>query len=54
MMAKLKKLVKLHGAAQVCVWLKMKDTRSLNQWLSRGSVPTYKRDQVEEVINEYS
>jgi hypothetical protein len=39
MLKQLKKLTEKHGAAQVCVWIGITDTRTLNTWLSREQIP---------------
>jgi hypothetical protein len=51
---KLKKLKEKYGSAQVCVWLGLKDTRTLNTWLSRDSIPSYMEEIVKQVITERS
>lgn len=41
----LKKLIDRFGSAQVCVWIGIQDTRTVNTWISRG-VPIYRKEQV--------
>ena len=50
MISELKKAIKIHGAAQVCVWLGMKDTRTIHTWLSRGKIPDHKSKDVEKLM----
>lgn len=52
MIKKLKSLVKNHGAAQVCVWLGIQDTRTLNTWISRETIPFHMVKKVEETIKK--
>lgn len=54
MIKKLKDLKEEHGAAQVCVWLSVKDTRTLNTWLSRKAIPFHMMEKVEKLINKRS
>jgi len=51
---KLEKLKDIHGAAQVCVWLGLKDTRTLNTWISRKTIPFHKLEVVTKIINKKS
>lgn len=50
MIEELKKLKKEYGAAQVCVWIGLQDTRTLNQWLSRKKVPFHYKEIVKKVL----
>jgi hypothetical protein len=52
MIKKLEKLKAKYGPAQVCVWLGVKDTRTLNTWLSRGSIPFHMEEKVKQVLKE--
>lgn len=52
MIKDLEKLKNLHGAAQVCVWLGIQDTRTLNTWISRKSVPYKYHEVAKKVINK--
>lgn len=52
MISSLKKLQKKYGAAQVCVWIGIKDTRTFSQWLSRKKVPFAYEEKVKQVIAE--
>lgn len=54
MIRELKQITKSHGAAQVCVWLGIKDTRTLNTWISRKSIPFHMMKKVNEVITKRS
>lgn len=54
MIKKLKKLKEKYGAAQVCVWMGVRDTRTLNTWLSKEVVPFHMQDKVKEVTRERS
>jgi hypothetical protein len=54
MIKKLKKLKEKYGSAQVCVWLGLQDTRTLNTWLSRERVPFHMEEKVKEIIKERS
>lgn len=51
MQEKLKHLVGKYGAAQVCVWVGIEDTRTLNQWVSRG-IPNNKLERVKLKLKE--
>ena len=46
----LKKIISIHGAAQVAVWLKYRDTRPINQWLTRNKIPETQREAVKHLI----
>lgn len=50
MIKKLNDLKNEHGAAQVCVWLGIKDTRTLNTWLSRSSIPFHMLEKVTKLV----
>lgn len=52
MIKKLQQLTKVNGPAQVCVWLGIKDTRTLNTWLSRKAIPFHMMEKVNQVIKE--
>lgn len=52
MMTQLDKLIKINGAAQVAVWLGYRDTRPINQWITRGEIPRAKIPLVKEVIEK--
>lgn len=54
MIKKLEKLKEKHGAAQVCVWLGIKDTRTLNTWLSRKAIPFHMLEKVTELLSKGS
>ena len=54
MIEKLKKLKEKHGAAQVCVWLGIKDTRTLNTWISRNAIPFHKLEAVITTVKKRS
>jgi hypothetical protein len=49
----LRKLVDVHGAAQVAVWLGYKDTRSINNWVSTSTIPRARVERVRSVLNEH-
>lgn len=48
----LERLVNIHGAAQVSVWLGYKDTRAIRQWSQRKTIPAARVDLVESVIKK--
>lgn len=54
MIKRLKDLKDKHGSAQVCVWLGIKDTRTLNTWLSRKAIPFHMLDKVTKVVAKRS
>ena len=48
----LKKIISIYGAAQVAVWLNYRDTRPINQWLSRNKIPENKVEAVKHLIKK--
>jgi len=54
MVTQLNNLVKLHGAAKVAVWLQYKDTRPINQWITRGEIPKAKVPKVKQLVDKKS
>lgn len=49
---KLRKIVSRHGAAQVAVWLKYKDTRSIGVWLAKEKIPAARIELVKALVQE--
>jgi len=52
MITKLKKLVARHGAAQVAVWLRYRDTRSILGWIESERIPECRITLVKEMLKE--
>ncbi len=46
---KLKKLIEKHGKAKVAVELGIKDTNTINRWISRQLIPAKYLDQIKEM-----
>lgn len=46
---KLEKLIKKYNKAQVAVWLTVKDTRTIDAWFVRKSIPSKYLDAIKEL-----
>lgn len=46
----LRRLVAIHGAAQVSVWLGYRDSRSVNTWLATKRIPKARTALVEQIV----
>lgn len=53
-LANLERLVQIHGAAKVSVWLGYRDTRAIRQWSQRKAIPPARVDLVESILKKRS
>jgi len=52
LVTQLDSLVKINGAAKVAVWLDYRDTRPINQWITRGEIPKAKVPVVKQLVKK--
>jgi hypothetical protein len=52
MIEPLRKLISIHGAAQVAVWLNYRDSRQVNQWVSSETIPKCRVEKVKALLSE--